>query len=431
MIVDAHVHALPRPSRDTLAETVRQCRINGVSVALVSLGGSLSAYPQSEQVVRSNDAAAGFVEGLNGLGRFLAYLSPQDPRWREELDRCVSELNPVGVKLWCSFKGESGSLDNAVEVLREVGRRGLPVLMHTFQKTQGNLPGEITLPEFAALAEAAPDTQMVGAHAGGNWRHSLGVLRDRLPNAHVDCGGYFPERRSVGALVADLGPERVLFGSDLIGNTQAGQLAKVVFADIPDADKALVAGGNAARLFGLEEVPPGPAVSLRPMEELPDFAVEHFCFVGAWPYYDGPWATAEELDGLLAEAGIETAYTGDFATLFRQDLERANNSFLDAARGCRRIAPLATLNPLAHNWRSTVRLLREGFAGVLVSPYAHNWRLDAPEHADFFRTLADAGLPVWVNCGLGDDRTRHTGVATRPGAPHEVAAVSATAPPHH
>ena len=428
MIVDAHVHALQRADRDVLGETVRQCRINGVSVALVSLGGSLSAYPPSEQVVRSNDAAAEFVEQTNGLGRLLAYLSPQDPRWREELDRCVGELGPVGVKLWCSFKGEDGSLDNAVEVVREAGRRGLPVLMHTFQKTRGNLPGEISLIEFAAIAEAAPDTQVIGAHAGGNWRHSLGVLRDRLPNAHVDCGGFFPERRAVEALVEDLGAERVLFGSDLIGNTQAGQLAKVVFADISGAEKELVAGGNAARIFGLEDVPPAPTGPLRPMEEMPDFAVDHFCFVGDWPFYEGASATPEDLDDLLAGAAIETAYTGDFAALFRQDLERANNRFLEAARGCHRIAPLATLSPLAHNWRSTIRLLRDGFAGVIVCPYVHNWRLDAPEHAEFFRTLADAGLRVWINCGLGDDRTRHTGVATRPVAPDEVAAFCASAP---
>ena len=430
MIVDVHVHALSRGDRDILAETTRQCRINGVSLALISLGGSTAAYPESDVVVRANDIAAKFVEDSNGLGRFLAYLSPQDPRWREELDRCVNDLGAIGVKILNSFRGEAGSFDNAVEVIREAGRRGLPVLMHTFQPTDGNPPGNITIPDFAYLAEACPDTQMIGAHAGGNWRHSLGVLRDRLPNAHVDCCGYYPERMLVDSLVADLGAERVLFGSDLIGRSQASQMAKVAFADISDADKALVLGGNAARLFGLEEVPPGPAEPLRPMEELPDFAAEHFCFVGDWPYYEGPWVAPDELDDLLAEAGIETAYTGDFATLFRQDLERANNSFLNAARGCRRIAPLATLSPLAHNWRSTVRLLREGFAGVIVFPHMHNWQLDAPEHADFFRTLADANLPVWINCALADNRARHSGLASRPVAGSEVVAFCQSAPPN-
>jgi predicted TIM-barrel fold metal-dependent hydrolase len=428
MIVDIHVHALGRGDRDILGEITRQCRINGVSVALISLGGSTAAYPESEVVVRANDIAAKFVEDSNGLGRFLAYLSPQDPRWRDELDRCVNDLGAIGVKILNSFRDEAGSFDNAVKVIREAGRRGLPVLMHTFQPTDGNPPGNITIIDFAYLAEACPDTQVIAAHAGGNWRHSLGVLRDRLPNAHVDCCGYYPERMLVDSLVADLGPERVLFGSDLIGRTQASQKAKVVFADIPEGDKGLVLGGNAARLFGIEDVPPGPALPLRPLEELPDFAVEHFCFVGDWPYYEGPWVTAEGLDDLLGKAGIETAYTGSFATLFRQDLERANNSFLEAASGCRRIAPLATLSPLATNWRSTLRLLRNGFAGVIVFPHMHNWRLDASEHADFFRALADAGLPVWINCQLADDRARHTGLASRPVKGEEVVSFCQSAP---
>ena len=430
MIVDVHVHALSRGDRDVVSEITRQCRVNGLSLALVSLGGSgLPAYPTPEEVRANNDGALDFVRRGGSFCRFLAYLNVQDPDWRTELDRCL-EAGAIGVKLWSSFRDEAGSLNNAITLVRECGKRGLPVLMHTFQMTENNARGCVSIPDFAYLAEACPDTQMIGAHSGGNWRHSLGVLRDRLPNAHLDCCGYYPERGLVEALVADVGAERVLFGSDMAGRTLAGQLAKVVFADISEADKELVFGGNAARLFGLEEVPPGPPVPLRPLGELPDFAAEHFCFVGDWPYYEGPWVAPDELDDLLAEAGIETAYTGDFATLFRQDLERANNSFLAAAKGSRRIAPLATLNPCAHNWRSTVRYLSDGFAGVIVFPYMHNWQLDDDAHADFFCTLADAGLPVWVNCALADDRARHSGLASRPVGGDEVVAFCQSAPPN-
>ena len=105
-----------------------------------------------------------------------------------------------------------------------------------------------------------------------------------------------------------------------------------------------------------------------------------------------------------------------------QDLESANDRFLAAVRGTRRIAPLATMNPYAHNWRSVIRHLKEDFAGVILFPYLHNWRLDAPEHAAFFRVLAERGLSVWVNCALADDRTRHSGLACRPVAAEEVTA---------
>ncbi|GAG35523.1 unnamed protein product, partial [marine sediment metagenome] len=247
--------------------------------------------------------------------------------------------------------------------------KGLSVLIHTWQKTEGNGPGEITLAEFAWLAEQCPEARIVGAHSGGNWRHSIGVLRDRAPNAHVDVSGYYPERGLVEALVRDIGAERILFGSDLLGRTQASQLAKVVLADITEEEKELILWKNAARVFNLEDIPPAPCAPLRPVDELPDFRTDHFCFCGRWPFHEGPWATPSQLDDLLDEAGIETAYTGDFGTLYRQDLESANNRFLEAARATRRVAPLATMNPRAHNWRSVIRHLKDGFAGAIVFPY--------------------------------------------------------------
>ena len=427
MIVDIHIHALRRGGRDSLAEVMRQCRVNGVSLGLVSIGGPLSAYPDDDEVRRSNDEAADFVARSGGFGRLLAYLNVQSSTWREELDRCL-EAGAVGVKLWTSFKGDGGSMDNAVPLLREAGERGLPVLIHTFQKTHGNSPGEITIPEFADLAATCPDTQMIGAHAGGNWRHSLGVLRDRLPNAHLDVSGFYPERGLAEGLVEDVGAERVLFGSDLAGRSLAGQMAKVEFADLAADEKRALFGGNAARLFGLEEVAPESPLPLRPVEELPDVATEHFCFVGRWPFYQGPWVAADELDDLLGEAGLETAYTGDFETLYRQDLGKANARFLASARSARRIAPLGTLNPLAPNWRSVLEHLGSGFAGVIVFPYVHNWKLDDEAHAEVFRALADARLPVWVNGALADDRARHTGLACRPVADDEVVAFCQSAP---
>ena len=401
--------------------------MNGVSLALVSIGGKISQYPDEDEVRQSNEEARRFAERSDGLCRWLAYLNAQNADWRDELDRCV-DAGAVGVKLWTSLKDANGRLDNAVNLIRGAAEKGLSLLIHTWQVTGGPVSGEITLEEFATLAQRCPNANLVAAHAGGNWRHSIGVLRDRAPNAHVDVSGYYPERGLVEALVQDIGAERVLFGSDLAGRTLASQLAKVVFAGISDEEKELIFWRNADRVFGLGEVPPAPSAPLRPLDGLPDPKADHFCFCGRWPFYEGPCATPAELDHLLAEAGIETAYTGDLGTLYRQDLERANNQFLDAARTTRRVAPLATVNPLSHNWRSLLRHLRDGFAGVIVFPYMHNWRLDDPAHAGFFRALADAKLPVWVNCALADDRTRHSGLASRPVASEEVVAFCGTAP---
>jgi uncharacterized protein len=49
--------------------------------------------------------------------------------------------------------------------------------------------------------------------------------------------------------VRELGPERVVYGSDVGGRSFASQLAKAMGADIPDSAKELVLGGNLRRLF--------------------------------------------------------------------------------------------------------------------------------------------------------------------------------------
>ena len=71
------------------------------------------------------------------------------------------------------------------------------------------------------------------------------------PNLYLDMSGFDPERGIVEKAVEVLGAERVLFGSDAPGRSYAAQLAKVQYADISEDDKALVLGGNAARLLDL------------------------------------------------------------------------------------------------------------------------------------------------------------------------------------
>src|SRR5437867_3499953 len=49
--------------------------------------------------------------------------------------------------------------------------------------------------------------------------------------------------------VRELGAERVIYGSDVPGRSFASQLAKVQGADIPEAAKRLILGGNLKRLL--------------------------------------------------------------------------------------------------------------------------------------------------------------------------------------
>jgi hypothetical protein len=50
-------------------------------------------------------------------------------------------------------------------------------------------------------------------------------------------------------VVRELGAERVIYGSDVGGRSFASQVAKVVGAEISNADKKLILGGNMRRLL--------------------------------------------------------------------------------------------------------------------------------------------------------------------------------------
>ena len=49
--------------------------------------------------------------------------------------------------------------------------------------------------------------------------------------------------------VRELGPRRIIYGSDVPGRSFASQLAKVMGADVSDEDRRLILGENLRRLL--------------------------------------------------------------------------------------------------------------------------------------------------------------------------------------
>lgn len=427
MIIDVHAHSSPALGARSVAPIREQCRRNRVALVILSSVGRWSRYPGTKEVHAANDEARACARQSDGLIRWLAYLNPQNDNWRKELDRCLTQ-GAIGIKLWVSLKDAKGRLDNTAAVIRCAAEKRLPVLIHTFHRTDNNLPGEITLDELRLLAKRFPRATLIAAHAGAHWRLSLAALRRFPRNAFVDISGCFPERDMLAALVRAMGAKQILFGSDLLGRSQASQLAKVFFAAIPPQAKQDILWQNAARVFGLK--PPVPPRPPKPQGRirLPDARADHFCFCGAWPFFPTLAPTPQALNRLLAQAGISKAYASDLGSVYRLDLDTANDEFIRACRGAGRIAPLAVVNPRDINWRYVLAGLDAKFAGILLHPYLHNWRLDDPAHAELFKACSAKRIPPWINCALGDYRFRHSGLACRPVTGDELTGFGRTAP---
>ncbi len=416
MIIDSHVHLPPLGSPQKWDYMLEEAYKNEINLMILSHLGDWSEYPAKHVVSEANIAAKEFADYAQGRVLWLAYLNPQLENWREELATCI-ENGACGIKLWISLKDSNGSLDNTIAVLKEAAKRKLPVLLHTYNRTDGNRPGEITIREFAELSRICPDCVMIAAHSGGNWRHSLGMLKECSSNTYFDiCGGY-PDSAMVETLCKQEGADRLLFGSDALGRSFASQTAKVIFSNISNEAKEEIFWENAAKIYNIQVIPALPECKKAEVikGELPSLTEEHFCFCGKWPFWESTRKTPRMLNSILTENKIQQAYVGDLDSIFRADLLIANRTFLKSCKDLDRVMPLAILNPLAHNWRQVIlEAVKNGFIGGLISPYLHSWQLDHSDFDRFFQLCAENKLKLWINCDLADHRFRHSALNARP-----------------
>lgn len=429
MIIDVHAHSDRLLGAGSLGPIREQCLRNGVGLVLLSSLGRWTPDPGKKEIREANDEARACAMNSDGMIRWLAYLNPQNDDWLQEMERGLRN-GAIGIKLWISLRDKDGGLANTTELIRAATDRKVPVLIHTFHRTKNNLPGEITLDEVGMLARKFPKSILIAAHAGAHWRLCVDILRRFPRNAYIDISGCIPEQGMIESLVDAMGARQIMFGSDLLGRSQASQLAKVSLSDITTQAREAILWKNACRVFGLKSLPEFRGISPKTRLRLPATQTDHFSFCGIWPFFGTAAHKPRELNRLLAHAGIVKAYTGDLGGVYRQDLGQANREFIKNCRGADRIAPLALLNPRDINWQDIIGQLNPSFAGIILYPYLHNWQLDDPAYASFFKTLSAKRIPVWINAVLGDIRFRHSGIACRTVTVSELTGFGKTAPPN-
>jgi uncharacterized protein len=152
----------------------------------------------------------------------------------------------VGVKLWVAQRCNHKDLD---PLIRRAAGLKAAIFQHTWFKAEGNDPGESTPDDLAELARRHPDVPLICGHTGGEWERGIAAIRD-LPNVSIDLAGSDPTAGFTEMAVRELGAERVIYGSDAGGRSFASQLAKVLGADLTEAQKRLILGGNLRRMLG-------------------------------------------------------------------------------------------------------------------------------------------------------------------------------------
>lgn len=243
-----HLHAVPGNTPEERMEVLIRCADRlGIERLIVSQGYSANLHPKPDQFREENDRVMRAVRRFPDRAFGSVYLSPSFPEFSlREFDRCVRDGPMAGIgELEMDKRCNAPEMDAIVE--RAISMRA-PILQHTWLKLDGNEPGESTPQDLAELARRHPEASFICAHTGGDWERGIRAIRD-VPNILAEIAGFDPTAGVVEMAVRELGPERVVYGSDVGGRSFASPLAKVMGADIPDSAKELVLGGNLRRLF--------------------------------------------------------------------------------------------------------------------------------------------------------------------------------------
>lgn len=229
-----------------LGQLLRFADRMGVERLCVFMGMEWDYDPSPEKFRRENDEILRAIRAHPDRALGFVYLNPNHRQASlDELNRCVADGPMVGVKLWVARHCNARELDPIVERATELGA---VVFQHTWIKITGNLPGESTPSDLVELASRHPQTTFICGHSGGDWEAGIRTIRP-LKNIHADLGGGDPVAGFTEMAVRELGPERVIYGSDIGGRSFASQLAKVHGAKISANERELVFSKNLRRLL--------------------------------------------------------------------------------------------------------------------------------------------------------------------------------------
>ncbi len=249
-IWDLHCHLSGVPGRtpdERMARLVEAADRMGIARLCVYMGMSWSYDPAPADFRRQNDEVLQALSHYHDRAFGFVYVNPKHVKESlAEIDRCVRDGPMVGVKLWVARRADAPELD---PIVRRATELKAVVFQHTWIKITGNLPGESTPMELAALAARHPDATIICGHTGGDWEQGVRAIRAQRHVA-ADLAGGDPTAGVTEMAVRELGAERVIYGSDVPGRSFASQLAKVLGADVPDAAKRLILAGNLKRLLG-------------------------------------------------------------------------------------------------------------------------------------------------------------------------------------
>jgi len=221
----------------------------GMLAEMDALGVAAAAV--SSHCAISSDAATGNDEVARACrmfpGRFIGYAcaNPHYPDLVvDELKRCFDThgFRMIKVHPGTHIYPLTGPLYRKVYEFAE--ERGAPILTHTWHSDP------TCSPEVAAeVARRHSTVTWLWGHSGGSAFDRTLELACDLPNVYLDLASSFVVNGQMELFLSRVPAEKVVFSSDMPFLSLPQQVAKVVFADIPEAAKRKILHDNSAGIL--------------------------------------------------------------------------------------------------------------------------------------------------------------------------------------
>jgi len=252
VIIDAHCHLGRSPQfrfPDTSVETTLKIMDRlGIERAICSHLALL--YGNRELGLRESVEAH---EKSGGRLLLYAVFNPTQPQDLRFVERCLDTKGFVGIKIHPSIHECYPDDDRYDAVWQLAARRNVPILTHSWDISEQNPSQKFSFPSrFERFVAAYPQVPLILGHAGGRYRGHVAAteLAGRYRNVFLDLAGDCYVLGLIEYLVARVGADRILFGSDLTWIDARTQIGMILDAEIEAAAKENILCQNARRLFG-------------------------------------------------------------------------------------------------------------------------------------------------------------------------------------
>lgn len=207
MIIDIHAH-LWRNSyiedKKTIIKAIDKYKIDKIYMSTLQ-----KYYPTKEDVRGYNELTYEFMQEDNRIGGFV-YTDPVHDNCIEVLEQGLKN-KMAGVKIWVSCLCDDIKVD---KVANFCIANKMPILIHAFKKTVGQLEFETTAINVRNLALRHKKLKIIMAHLGGNCYDGIRCIED-LENVYTDFSGTISRADDLNYTIDLIGTNRVLYGTDL------------------------------------------------------------------------------------------------------------------------------------------------------------------------------------------------------------------------